>query len=224
MNTATATSTDSEYELWEEQMGIACSKPSNVINEEKSEVKKSVETTTPLKNETKKLMTKTKIVEYSPTASNKPQLDNSERRITSTPSNDGASMFLQTPNQVDSNTPSSHRRNTPIGKNLDKEFSRLLQFEEGEQTESHQEIEEQNVSHDNLDYQDADTESLYEPPRAITPQPLRRNPERTRKKPERYGLVETNCITATSSNDNKLIKVKNKWEPGLKFWLNLLLI
>ena len=224
MNTATATSTDSEYELWEEQMGIACSKPSNVINEEKSEVKKSVETTTPLKNETKKFMTKTEIVENSPTASNKPQLDNSERRITSTPSNDGASMFLRTPNQVDSNTPSSHRRSTPIGKNLDKEFSRLLQFEDGEQTESHQEIEEQNVSHDDLDYQDADTESLYEPARTITPQPLRRNPERTRKKPERYGLVETNCITTTSSNENKLIKVKNKWELGLKFWLNFLLI
>ena len=133
-------------------------------------------------------------------------------------------MFLRTPNQVDSNTPSSHRRSTPIGKNLDKEFSRLLQFEEGEQTESHQEIEEQNVSHHDLDYQDADTESLYEPARAITPQPLRRNPERTRKKPECYGQMETNCITTTCSNENKLIKVKNKWEPGLKFWLNLLLI
>ena len=153
MNTATATSTDSEYELWEEQMDIACSKPSNVINEEKSEVKKSVETTNPLKNETKKFMTKTKLVENASTASNKPQLDNSERSFASTPSNDGASTFLQTPNQVDSNTPSSHRRSTPIVKNLDKEFSRLLQFKNREQAESHHEIEERNISHDDLDYQ-----------------------------------------------------------------------
>ena len=224
MNTATETTTDSEYEFWEEQIGIKYSKPSNVINEEKSEVKKSVETNTPLKNETKKFRTKTKIVENTSTTSNTSQFDNYERRITSTPSNNGASTFSRTPNQVDFNIPSFHRWSTPIGKNLDKEFSRLLEFEEGEQTESQQEIEEQNVLHDDLDYQDADTEFLYEPTRAITPQPLQRNPERTRKKPERYGQVETNYITTTSSNENKLIKVKNKRELGLKFWLNLLVI
>ena len=108
-------------------------------------------------------------------------MDNSEKRITNTPSNDGASTFLRTPDQVDSNTPSSHRWSTPTGKNLDTEFSRLLQFEDREQTESYHEIKEQNVSHDDLDYQDADTESFYELARSITPQPLRRNPERIRK-------------------------------------------
>ena len=81
MNTATATTTDSDYEFWEEQMGIACSKPSNVINEKKSEYKKSVEATTPLKNEMKKLMMISKIVEHSSTASNKSLLDNSERSL-----------------------------------------------------------------------------------------------------------------------------------------------
>ena len=222
MNTAIATTTDSEYELWEEQMGIACSKTSNVINEEKSDYKKAVEITTPLKNETKKLMTKTKIV--SSTASNKPQFDNSERRIISTPLIYGASTFLRTSNQVDSNTPSYLRWSTPIGNNVDKEFSRLLQFGDREQTEFHHEIEEQNVLHDDLDYQDADTESLYEAARSITSQPLRRNPKRIRKKPERYGQVETNCITTASPNKNGLTKVKNKWEVQLKFWLNLHLI
>ena len=113
---------------------------------------------------------------------------------------------------------------TPIGKNLDKECSKLFQFEDKEQTESHHENEEQNVSHNDLDYQDADTESLHEQARSITLQPLRRNPERIRKKPESFGKVETNCITTASPNENELSKVKNKWEPVLKFWLNLLLI
>ena len=36
MNTATATTTDSDYELWEEQMGIACSKPRNIIKTKKN--------------------------------------------------------------------------------------------------------------------------------------------------------------------------------------------
>ena len=161
MNTATTTATDSDYALWEKQMGIACSKPSNVINEEKSEDKKLVETTTTLRNETKKLMTKTKIVKNSSTASNEPRLNMSERRITSTPSTENASTFLRTPNQIDSKTPLSHKWSTPIAQNLDKECSRLHQFEDGEQAESHHKIEEHSFSHDGLDYQDADTESLY---------------------------------------------------------------
>ena len=50
--------------------------------------------------------------------------------------------------------------------------------------------------------QDADMESVYEPARAITPQPLRRNPEKARRKPQRYGEVEVNCINTNHEKSN----------------------
>ena len=54
--------------------------------------------------------------------------------------------------------------------------------------------------------EDADIESLYELARAITPPLPRRNPERTRRKPQRYGQLEVNCITAVNSNNKKIAK------------------
>lgn len=80
-------------------------------------------------------------------------------------------------------------------------------MESSEHNESHHDIDEQNASQDEVD-QDADTKSLYEPARANTPQPLRRNPERDGRKPERYGQLEVNCITVASSNTYQIATLR----------------
>ena len=88
-----------------------------------------------------------------------------------------------------------------------------------------------------MDDENVSTESFYEPARIITLQPLRRNLERVRKKPERYGQIVTNYITIKESvltqvtnkltpglkPEHEMTNLKNEWKPGLKFWLNLLL-
>ena len=79
---------------------------------------------------------------------------------------------------------------------------RLLQIEGTEQNESTHDIDEQNASQDDIN-EDADMESVYEPARAITPQPLRRNPERARRKPQQYGEVEVNCIDINHEKSNQ---------------------
>ena len=58
-----------------------------------------------------------------------------ETRVHSTPLADNVSTPLQTPTVADYETPSSHRWSTSVGKNLDLEFSRLLQLEGTEQNE-----------------------------------------------------------------------------------------
>ena len=91
--------------------------------------------------------------------------------------------------------------------NYEKEIRQLLDFSETGET-SFKTIKDQMETTANLsdcneesdDEQDADIESLYEPNREITPPLPRRNPERQRKKPERYGIYEINNITETQPN------------------------
>ena len=101
-----------------------------------------------------------------------------EQRVHRTSLAENSTTLLQTPTAIDSETPSSHRWSTPVGEKFDLELSRLLQLEGIEQNESTHDID---ALQDDME-QDADTESVYEPARAITPQPLRRNPERARRK------------------------------------------
>ena len=106
---------------------------------------------------------------------------------------------------------------------LDLEFSRLLQLEGIEQKESTHDIDEQNESQDDID-QDADMESVYEPARAITPQSLRKNPERARRKPQRNGEDEVNCINTSHKKSNQTGGSK-RGTMAMKLWqLSLLMI
>ena len=90
-------------------------------------------------------------------------------------------------------------QNSPEGQNemdeqtnYETEIRQLLDFSEKRET-SFKTIKDQMAAPVNLsdsdeepdDEQDADTKSLYESNKNITPPPLRRNPERQRKKPER---------------------------------------
>ena len=133
-----------------------------------------------------------------------PQMNNEEIRnsrkiekeiVESTPINE---EILNSPggqNEIDKQT------------NYEKEIRQLLDFSETGET-SFKTIKDQMEATANLsdcneesdNEQDADTESLYEPNREITPPLPRRNPERQRKKPERYGIYEINNITETQPN------------------------
>ena len=74
-----------------------------------------------------------------------------------------------------------------------------------------------------MDDLDADTELLYELAKATNPTTPSRNLERTRRKPQRYGQLEVNCITALSSNNNRLAS-KRRGSAVIKLWqLGLLL-
>ena len=166
--------------------------------------------------------TSTTILEITPTASEIP-MDIFEIRISS-PSLDSTPTLVPTPHTEEFKTPASHRESIPSRQNLEDEFDQLRHFDEQVTDELTQVAEEQNASQDDLDDEDADTESLYEPTRAITPPLPRKNPERTRRKPQRYGQLEVNYITADNSNNKKIAK-KRVWSPGIKLWqLSLLLI
>ena len=218
-NTAIVTTTDSDDEWWEEQIGNAYKVPINDIKKGKQENNILVDSTIPLKAIPKEPM-KTINLDNQLGANTTPSPVTKEQRVHRTSLAENSTTLLQTPTAIDSETPSSHRWSTPVGEKLDLELSRLLQLEGIEQNESTHDID---ALQDDLE-QDADTESVYEPARAITPQPLRRNPERARRKPQRYGEVEVNCINTSHKKSNQTGGT-NRGTTAMKLWqLSLLMI
>ena len=222
-NVATATTTDSDDERWEEQIGTTCSMPRQLVGTEKSDNTRLVDITSQ-KDETMGAMAEKTITELATIGETNivPQQEITKGRLLNTPSTADIPTLAPSHNTVDFKTPASHKASTPVEQRLDEEFNRLLLFEEHESNKLAHEAEEQSASQDNSDDEDADTESLYEPAREITPVPPRQNPERARRKSERYGLVDVNVITTSSSNNNQL---RRGGSTGLKLWqLGLLLI
>ena len=218
-NTAIVTTTDSDDEWWEEQIGNAYKVPINDIKKGKQENNILVDSTIPLKEIPKEPM-KTINLDNQLGANTTPSPVTTEQRVHRTSLAENSTTLLQTPTAIDSETPTSHRWSTPVGEKLDLELSRLLQLEGIEQNESTHDID---ALQDDLE-QDADTESVYEPARAITPQPLRRNPERARRKPRRYGEVEINCINTSHKKSNQTGGT-NRGTTAMKLWqLSLLMI
>ena len=201
---ATATTTDSGNEWWEEQIGTTCSMLKQLVGTEKSDNTRLADTTSQ-KDETMGVLAEKTITEFTTIGETNilPQQEITDGRLMNTPSTDIPTL-VPSPDTVDFKTPASHRTSTPVEQRLDEEFNQLLQFEEHESNELTHEAEEQSASQDDLDDEGADTESLYEPARQITPVPPRRNPERARRKPERYGQINVNVITTSSSNYNQL--------------------
>ena len=127
-----------------------------------------------------------------------PPLEISGRRLGNTHSTD-IPMLLPTLNAIDFKTSASHRGITLIGQRLDGEFNQQIQFEEGQLNEPSN-VNDQTASQNKEDDLDAGMELLYEPARAITSPIPSRNLEKSRRKPQRNGQLEVNCITALSSN------------------------
>ena len=116
----------------------------------------------------------------------------SERRIRNTNSTN-IPLLLPILNAMDFKTTASHRGTTPIGQRLDGELNQQIQFQERQLNEPNN-VNDQFASQDEVVDLDADTQLLYEPAREITPPTPRRNRERTRRKPKRYGQVEVTAL------------------------------
>ena len=115
-NTAAVTTTDSDDDWWEEEIGNACTVPSHVISKEKMKDDILVDTRIPLKEVSKKPM-KTITSETQLSANTTPQPIMTEQRVHRTSLADNFLTLLQTPTAIDSDTLSSHRWSTPVGKN-----------------------------------------------------------------------------------------------------------
>ena len=172
-NVTTATTTDSDGEWWEVQISTTCSMPRQLVGTEKSDNTKLVDITSQ-KDEIMGAMAEKTTTEFTTIGETNilPQQEITDGRLMNTPSTDIPTL-VPSPDTVDFKTPASHKTSTPVEQRLDEEFNQLRQFEEHESNELTHEAEEQSASTDDLGDEDADTESLYEPAREITPVPSR---------------------------------------------------